>query len=201
MLALGGLGFAVRCGFVRSLLMRRLGVIADLVLIMLGQLRNGMLLAGIEAQCKDGGDQRKDFHEARKLAREARLPSVSLRAAKAATRGGSFVHDDLGKAGQLRGKFRPEPDAHIFDGRIFEAGDFVEVGMVEHVEQRLHRAGNIRVIVEPAGLRIGLALDADLQLEAVPVHPAALVALGRGRQSLRGLKLKILGKSESHPRI
>lgn len=73
--------------------------------------------------------------------------------------------------------------------------------MVEHDEQWLHSAGNIRVIVKPAGLCIGLSLDADLQLEAVPVHPAALVALGRGGQSLCGLKLKILGKSESHPRI
>lgn len=73
--------------------------------------------------------------------------------------------------------------------------------MVEHDKQWFHCSGNIRVIVEPARLRIGLALDADLQLEAVPVHPAALVALGRRRQSLCGLKLKILGKSESHPRI
>ena len=102
MLAFGGLGFAVRCGFVCSLLMRSPGVIASFVLVVLGQLRSGMLLAGIKAQCKDGGDQRKGFHRARKLARAARLPSVSLRPAKAASRGGGFVNDDLGKAGQLR---------------------------------------------------------------------------------------------------
>ena len=102
MLAFGGLGFAVGCGFVRSFLMRSPGMVASFVLVVLGQFRSGMLLAGIKAQCKDGGDQRKDFHRARKLARAARLPSVSLRSAKAASRSGGFVNDDLGKAGQLR---------------------------------------------------------------------------------------------------
>lgn len=111
------------------------------------------------------------------------------------------MHHDFREARQLRRKFCPKPHAHIFDGRIFEAGDFVEVCVIEHSEQRLHRARNIRVIVKPAGVCIGLALDADLQLEAVSVHLAALVALGRERQRLCGLKLKILGKSESHPRI
>ena len=97
--AFGGLGyFVMSTVFVCCIVM-----IAGLVLVVLGQFRGGMLLAGIKAQCKsDGGDQRKDFHRARKLARAARLPSVSLQSAKAASRGGGFVHDDLGEARQLR---------------------------------------------------------------------------------------------------
>ena len=102
--AFGGLGYVVMSSvFVCCIVVRAVVMIAGFVLVVLGQFRGGMLLAGIKAQCKsDGGDQRKDFHRARKLARGARLPSVSLRPAKAASRGGGFVNDDLGKAGQLR---------------------------------------------------------------------------------------------------
>ena len=68
-----------------------------------------------------------------------------------AARSGRFVHDDLGKARTEWLKSLPEPRRHIFDRRIIEPGDFVEVSMIQLVHERFHRSANFSVIVKPAG--------------------------------------------------
>jgi len=47
--------------------------------------------------------------------------------------------------------------------------------MVQPVQQRFERVGNIRVVHEPAELRIAFAGNDDLHAKAVAVQPAAWV--------------------------
>ena len=101
------------------------------------------------------------------------------------------MDDDFAKAGALRGNLFPKPRRHVFDRRIFQAGDLIQIRMVELRDKRFHRRADPRVIVNPAARAIDFAFDRNFHFEAVPVHPAALVTLGRGRQSLRGFKGKI----------
>src|SRR5882724_3767037 len=115
-----------------------------------------------------------------------------------AARGRRFVHDDFAKTGAQRFKLFPEPRRHVLDRWIFEARNFVEIRMIELPNDWLHRVGNLRVIVDPAGRRIDLAFDRNLDLETVSVHSAALVALGRFRQGLGRFELKIFGKAHAH---
>src|SRR5947209_3452086 len=101
---------------------------------------------------------------------------IALLAAIAAPRSRRFVDDDLAQARALRREPLPKPRGHVFDGWIFQAGNLVEIAVIEVLDQRSHRVADLRVIVKPSGRRIDLALDAHLHLEAVPVHPAALVS-------------------------
>src|SRR2546430_15778677 len=62
---------------------------------------------------------------------------ISLFAAIHTARRRRFMHDDFAKTGAARLQFFPEPRRHIFDRRILSAGDFVEIGMIELLDQRL----------------------------------------------------------------
>jgi len=117
-----------------------------------------------------------------------------------ATRGRRLVHDDFAKTGAKRLEFFPEPRRHVLDGGIFQAVDFVEIRVIELLHDRLHRVGNPGVIVNPAGRGLRFAFDGNLNLEAVPVHPAALMAFGRFRQRLRRFKLKVFREPSAHGR-
>ncbi len=102
------------------------------------------------------------------------------------------MHRDLAKAGTERLKFLPEPRGHVFNRRIIQPRDFVEIGVIELLDERLHRRADLGVIVKPAGRWIDGAFHRNLDFETVPVHPPALVALGRIRQRLGRFKIKIL---------
>ena len=75
-------------------------------------------------------------------------------------------------------------------GRIFEAGDFVQMVVVELFPNRFERRRDVRVIHHPAEFRVAFAGDNDLHLEAVPVQPPAFVRLRQLRQQMRRFKLK-----------
>ena len=101
------------------------------------------------------------------------------------------MHHDFAKARTKRLKPLPEPRCHVFDRRVIEASDFVEVGMVELLHKRFHLRANLGVIVKPAGRQIDVAFHGDFDFETVPVHPAAFVTLRRIWQRLRSLESEI----------
>ena len=115
----------------------------------------------------------------------------------AACRGG-FVDDDLREARTLRRELLPKPVGHVLDGRIGETGNFVQVAVIEILEQWPHGLADVRVIIEPTGLGIDLALHAHFHFETVPVHLTAFVPFRRTGQRLRGLEGKVFGQSNSH---
>ena len=103
-------------------------------------------------------------------------------AAKNTTSRAGFRHNDFGQHRQLRFQLVPNPYGNILAGGIFEAGNFVEVTVVELFPNRFEGGGNIRVIHDPAEFRVAISRDGDLHLETVPVQSAAFVGFGQSRQ-------------------
>lgn len=101
------------------------------------------------------------------------------------------MHDYFAKAGTEWLKFLPKPRRHVFDRRIVEPGDFVEIRMVEALNERLHGRSNLRVVIKPAGHRIDLAFHGNFDFETVSMHSAAFVAFRRIGQRLGRLESKI----------
>ena len=90
-------------------------------------------------------------------------------------RGAGLGHDDFREQRQFRFQLFPDPRGDDFARGIFEAGNLVEVMMVQLFPQRLERGGEVGVIHQPAQLRVALARDDDLHDKTVPVEPAAFV--------------------------
>jgi hypothetical protein len=86
-------------------------------------------------------------------------------------------HDDFREQRQFWLQLFPNPDRDNFARRIFEAGNFVQIIMIELFPDRLERRRDVRVIHQPAELRVALARHDDFHLEAVAVQPPAFVRL------------------------
>ncbi len=108
------------------------------------------------------------------------------------------MDDDFAEAGAKRLEFSPEPGGHDFDGGVFEAGDVVEVSVVEQVEERSHGAAYLGVVVDPADCGIDLTFDRDLDFEAVAVHPLALVVAREVGQGLGGFEAEFFDEAGAH---
>ena len=83
----------------------------------------------------------------------------ALLTAIGAASGWRFVNDDFAEAWTEGAKFFPEPGSHQLDGRIFEARDIVQVGVIQLRYERFHRFAYQRVIVNPSGLPVNLSLN------------------------------------------
>ena len=62
--------------------------------------------------------------------------------------------------------------------------------MIQFFPDGLEGGGDVRVIHQPAELRVALARHHDFYAEAVAVQPPAFVLLRQVRQQMRRLKLK-----------
>ena len=69
------------------------------------------------------------------------------------------MNDDLTEARAAGSKLFPEPGSHQLDGRIFEARDIVQVGVIQLRYERFHRLAYQSVIVNPSGLPVNLSLN------------------------------------------
>src|SRR5579862_3064643 len=85
----------------------------------------------------------------------------------------SLGHNNFNQLRQLRLEPPPDPSRDVFACGVFQSGDFVEVMMVKFLPERLEGGGNVRVIHQPAELRVAFARNNDFRLEAVPVETAA----------------------------
>jgi hypothetical protein len=111
---------------------------------------------------------------------------------------GRFVYDNFVKTGTDGQKFLPKPRGHVFDSRIIEPRDLIEIRVIEQVDERLHRRPNFSVIIKPSGRWIDCAFHGDFNLETMSVHPSALVALRRFGQRLCRFKGEIFGQANAH---
>jgi len=109
--------------------------------------------------------------------------------ARTSDQGGRVVLEiEVGKGEVMRATVRDSTLVHGDDALVAFGLD----------EQRAHPLADLGVVVKPAGLRIDLALDADLHLKAVAVHLPALVTLRRGGQRLGGFEGEIFGQADFH---
>lgn len=104
------------------------------------------------------------------------------------------MHDDGMQSGDFAFDFAEEPLAEVFGGGVFEQGlvpffsEVVEALVVEAVDVRLHDGFDVAEIHQDAGFRINRSGYFDGNAEAVPVHAAAFMSLGKGREEVRGFK-------------
>ena len=94
--------------------------------------------------------------------------------------------------------FFQNPRRHFVNRRIFQALNLVQIGMIEHVDERLHRCADLSVVVNPAAGWIDISFHRNLNLEPVAMHRAALMTFWRTRQSLRRFEGEIFRQSRWH---
>lgn len=120
---------------------------------------------------------------------------------KGATGSWGLVDHDFGETREIILKLPPEPSSHNFNGRAFKAFDVIEVGMIHHLEERIHRLRNALVIVNPADGFIDLALDMNLDLKTVTVHLTAFVVLRKAGKCVGGFEAEVFDESGAHDRL
>src|SRR5688572_27374506 len=83
----------------------------------------------------------------------------SLLSSVYAPRHARLSDNDLLQKRQLWFQAFPNPNCQIFARRVFEAGNLVEIIMIEFLVNRFECGGNIGVIHQPPELRIAFAFD------------------------------------------
>ena len=109
------------------------------------------------------------------------------------------MEGDAGEAGELGFETVPEPLGNILEGGIFEAGNVIEITVVElAINDGFGNRGEFRVVHEPATHRVDLAFDHDLGLITMSVESRAFV-FGRDiRQFMGGFKEKVFFEFNFH---
>jgi hypothetical protein len=111
-------------------------------------------------------------------------------AAENAAGGAGFGDDDFDEEREGWFEASPDPERDLFAGRVVQAGDIVEVPVVELFPERAEGSGEIGIIDEPTELGIAGAGDGDFDLEAMAVEASALVGVGEFGEEMGGLELE-----------
>jgi hypothetical protein len=93
--------------------------------------------------------------------------------------GAGFGDEDFGEEREAGLEAVPDPDGDMLAGGVFEAGNFIEVAVIELFPERAEGGGDLGVIDQPAEFGIAGAADDEVDFEAMAVETAAFV---RGRQ-------------------
>lgn len=108
------------------------------------------------------------------------LPKAGVRGGKSlgvhAAGGGGFVERDAGEVWELGFEAFPEPCGDRFDGWLFEAGDVVEVVVVEEGERGGGGGFNVGEVGDP-GL-VGVEWASDVEDEAIGVTVESVTLVG-----------------------
>ncbi|MCY1308293.1 hypothetical protein D9M71_704640 [compost metagenome] len=119
------------------------------------------------------------------------IRELSVAAIFAAT-GAGLVDADTGELREQGFELLPDPFGEDFAGGVFQAGDLIEVVVVELLVERLEDGLEFGEVADPAGIGIGLTLDIDGHAEGVAVQAAALVAGRHVREPVRGFEDEFL---------
>src|SRR5690606_19535225 len=92
----------------------------------------------------------------------------------------------------------PEPGREHLARRVLEALDFVQVVVIQQLEEGLPGLVDHRVIDEPARAGVRLALDGEVDLEAVAVQARTFVARGHLGQAVGGFEVQVADESDFH---
>ena len=110
-----------------------------------------------------------------------------------AAAGTGFVDEDFGEHGEARGKAAPNPAGQIFAGGVIQAGNFIEIMVVEFRQE--WGKGNFEVaeILEPSGVWIDRTVDGYLNAKRMAMEAKTFMVGGRVRQPMGGFKAKLFG--------
>lgn len=95
---------------------------------------------------------------------------------------------DLAQQGQGWLQPVPDPGRQPLAGRILQTFDVVEIVVIQLVVQRLERGLDVGEIHDPAGLRVEVAGDMDLDAEGMAMEARALVARRHVGQPVGGFE-------------
>ena len=87
--------------------------------------------------------------------------------------------------------FIPDEFGQDFAGRVFQAGNVVQVVVIQTLVQRLENRLDLREVADPAGVRIEVAAQVQRHFERVTVQASALVAVRDVRQAVGGFESKL----------
>src|SRR5690606_12095935 len=105
---------------------------------------------------------------------------------------------DLRERRELRLHPVPDPLREDLARRVLEAGDLVQVPMIELLPERLPDVVDDAEVDEPSRLRIDGASDGELDLERVAVEAPALVTIRHVRQEVGRLEAEFVDQSDVH---
>lgn len=115
-----------------------------------------------------------------------------------ASGGVGFPYRHGGEGGDLGGDFVPEVFGDLLGGGVGQAWDFVEILMVEGVNDRLDDSLEVAIIHEPPRRGIDLAGGVDIDAVGVSMHSATAVARGDAGEAMGGGKRKCLDEFNFH---
>ena len=84
--------------------------------------------------------------------------------------GARFFDDDAREVGEGGFEALPDPAGEDFAGGVFEAGDVVEVVVVELVVERAEGGVEVGEVADPAEGGVDVAADVDFDAEGVAVQ-------------------------------
>lgn len=96
------------------------------------------------------------------------------------------MHDDFGKVRKGWLQVMPNPDRQAFAGGVLQPFDFVQVAVVQLIEDRPKRCFDIGKVHAPPGMFTEIAGDADFDAKRVTVQSRTLVPLRNIWQPVRG---------------
>ena len=108
-----------------------------------------------------------------------------------AAAGAGLVDANAGQFRQDRLELFPEPLGDDFAGGIFQAGNVIEVVVIQLLIERLEDLLDLGEVTDPAGVGIDLAFDVDGDAEGVAVQPSAFVPGGDVGEAMGGLENKL----------
>ena len=100
------------------------------------------------------------------------------------------MNPDRTQLRQQRLHLVPDELGQHFTGRVFQAGNVVQVVVVQTLVQRLEDRLDFREVTDPAGMRVEVATEVQRHLERVTVQAPALVAVRDVGQAVGGLEGK-----------
>jgi len=120
-----------------------------------------------------------------------------------AAAGTGFTNLHCAQCGQDRQRTLPDPAGQILAGGVFQAGNVIEVVVIELIENRFECRFDISEINHPTGMCIDFVSHINSDLKAVPVQTSAFMSIRHIRQPVRGLKMKLLINlgNHIHPQI
>lgn len=117
---------------------------------------------------------------------------IELLAAIDAAAGAGFVDADRAQFRQQWFQFIPDEFGQDFAGRVFQAGNVVQVVVIQALVERLENRFDLGEVADPACVRIEVAAQVNRHFERVAVKAPALVAVRYVRQAMGGFECKFL---------
>jgi hypothetical protein len=108
-----------------------------------------------------------------------------------AAAGTCFVDAYSGELRKQRFDLPPDPFGQHFAGWVFQAGDVVEVVVVELLVDGFEDRLDLGEVTNPAGMRIDVTFDIDGDSEGVAVQPATFVTFWYVRQAMGRLEYEL----------